>query len=176
MSDAPRPSLYLASPCYGGVAQARFLRSLLALRAVCAARALPLRLDLGGGEALTSRGRAAMLAAFIASGASHLVFADSGDAFEPGPLLDRLAATDGPQVLRLDGGLLLIDRAAAQALTDAYPDLSAGLADVAGAGAPRAAMVFDALIEPGTGRYLTDLDAVCWRWERLAIGRQTRQP
>jgi hypothetical protein len=51
-------SLYLASPCYGGVAQARFMRALLALRAACTRREIPLQLDLGGGEALTSRGRA----------------------------------------------------------------------------------------------------------------------
>jgi hypothetical protein len=170
----PTPSLYLASPCYGGVAQARFMRSLMALRAACARRAVPLQLDLGGGEALTSRGRAAMMATFLATEASHLVFADSERAFDPQPLLDRLDDAAHPGVARLDGHLLLIDRPAAQALTEAYPALAAGLADVAGAGARRATMVFDALIEPETGRYVTDLDEFMWRWERLGVGAEPR--
>jgi len=163
----PTPSLYLASPCYGGVAQARFMRSLLALRAACAARNIPLQLDLGGGEALTSRGRAGMMAAFLATEASHLVFADSEQVLEAEPLLDRLDPAERPQVARLTDDLLLINRQAAQALTDAYPSLTAGLADVASAGARQATMVFDALIVPQTGTYLTDFDAFWWRWERL---------
>lgn len=167
----PTPSLYLACTCYGGVAQARFMRALMGLRAACAERNLPLQLDLGGGEALTSRGRAGMMAAFLATEASHLVFADSEHGFEVEPLLDHLDPADHPQVTRLTDDLLLINRPAAQALTDAYPSLAAGLTDVTGAGAHRAAMVFDALIEPETGRYLTDLDAFWWRWERLGGAR-----
>jgi hypothetical protein len=167
MAERPAcPSLRLASPCYGGVAQARFMRSLIALRVACAARGVPLQLDLGGGEALTSRGRAAMMGAFLASDASHLVFADSEQAFAPEPLLDDLPGAVG--VLQLEGHLLVISRAAAQALTDAYPALTAGLADVAGSGAQRAAMVFDAMIEPETGRYLTDFEAFWWRWRQVS--------
>jgi len=163
----PAIALYLASPCYGGVAQARFMRSLMALRAACATQKIPLQLDLGGGEALTSRGRAGMMAAFLATEATHLVFADSEKAFEAGSLLDQLTPVERPLVARLPDELLLINRPAVQALTDAYPSLAAGLADVAGAGARQATMVFDALIEPATGRYLTDFDAFLWRWEQL---------
>jgi hypothetical protein len=35
-------------------------------------------------------------------------------------------------------------------------------------------MVFDALIEPETGRYLTDLNAFMWRWNRLSVGVEPR--
>jgi hypothetical protein len=171
MADPKSPSLYLASPCYGGVAQAAFMRALLALQAACARRAVPLQLDLGGGEALTSRGRAAMMAAFLATDASHLVFADNERAFAPDALLDRLCPADKPEAARLEDGVLLINRPAARALTEAYPALAAGLADLGGAG--RATMVFDALIEPGTGRYLTDLDAFWWRWARLQAGERS---
>jgi hypothetical protein len=163
----PTPSLYLASPCYGGVAQACFMRSLMALRAGCARRSIPLQLDLGGGEALTSRGRAAMMAAFLGTEASHLIFADNERPFEAEPLLDRVTDPAPPDVLRREDGILVIHRPAAQALTEAYPSLAAGLADVAGAGARRATMVFDAIIEPETGEYLTDLEAFWWRWERM---------
>lgn len=166
-------SLYLASPCYGGVAQACFMRSLLGLRAACAAHGVALQLDLGAGEALTSRGRGAMMAAFLAAGASHLAFADSEKAFDAQSLLDGLGPAERPSVARLPGDLVVINRPAALALTQAYPDLAAGLADVAGSGARRAAMVFDALIEPATGRYLTDLDAFWWRWTQLGDPRQS---
>jgi hypothetical protein len=173
MADPKTPSLYLASPCYGGVAQARFMRSLLALRAACAGRDIPLQLDLGGGEALTSRGRAAMMAAFLATDASHLAFADNERAFAPEVLLDHLGKAEAPEAARLEDGLLLINRPAALALTAAYPALAAGLADVGGGG--RATMVFDALIEPDTGRYLTDLDAFWWRWAQLGAGEPLDQ-
>jgi hypothetical protein len=169
MPDRPPLGLYLASPCYGGVAQARFLRSLLELRAACARRRIPLRLDLGGGEALTSRGRAAMMATFLGTAASHLVFADCERAFQADLLLERLEASSAP-VARLEEGLVLISRTAAEALTLAYPGLAAGLADVAGAGASTATMVFDAIIEPGSRRYLSDWDAFWWRWEQIAGG------
>lgn len=107
------------------------------------------------------------MAAFLATQATHLAFADNEQAFDAALLLERLEITERPNVVRLADGLLVINRPAAQALTDAYPALAAGLSDVAGAGAKRAAMVFDALIEPETGRYLTDLAAFWWRWRQL---------
>jgi hypothetical protein len=72
--------------------------------------------------------------------------------------------------VRLQDDLVLINRPAALALTQAHPALAAGLADVGGPG--RATMVFDALIEPDTGRYLTDLDAFWWRWAQLGAGER----
>ena len=79
----PTHSIHLATLCYGGVAQARYLRSLLALCSACARREVPLHLDLGGGEAQASRGRAGIMARFLAGTATHLLFADSEAAFTP---------------------------------------------------------------------------------------------
>jgi hypothetical protein len=80
---AENPSIFLATPCYGGLAHALFMRSLLALRPACAARGVGLHVELGGGEALIGRGRAAMMAAFLASPSSHLLFVDADVAFSP---------------------------------------------------------------------------------------------
>jgi hypothetical protein len=59
------------------------MRSLLALRPACAERGVGLQVELGGGEALIGRGRAAMMAAFLASPSSHLLFVDADVAFSP---------------------------------------------------------------------------------------------
>ena len=162
------PSLHLASPCYGGVAQARYLRSLVALRVACAARNIALQLDLGGGEALVSRARAGMLARFLSGQASHLLFADSEAAFEPDEVFDLLAA-DQPLAATEPAPprLLLIRRDAAQRLVDAHAPLTASLGDVRNAGALRAVMLFESIIEPATRRYLSDLAAFEQRWREL---------
>lgn len=76
-------SIYLATPCYGGLAHAIYMSSLLALRPACAARSVALHVDLGGGEALIGRGRAVTLTKFLASGASHLLFIDADIGFTP---------------------------------------------------------------------------------------------
>jgi len=186
----------VATPCYGGLAHALYMRSLLALRSACQAEGVELQLDLGGGEALIGRGRAGMLAKFLASGASHLIFVDADIGFAPeavfrllrsghdvvggvyprkireagfemGELLGE-AAPDGFQPVTFVGaGFLLISRAAAQRITEAYPGLRAGLGDVRGAQVSHAAMVFDSFVEPETGRYLADHEAFCRRWRDI---------
>jgi hypothetical protein len=159
-------SLYLASPCYGGLAHARYARALLALRAACAQRGIALQLDLGGGEALISRARAGMMAKFLASEATHLLFIDGDVGFDPADVFRLL---DGSEpVANLADDLLLISREAAQQVTDAYPDLRANLGDVRGAGITSAVMVFESIIDPDTGGYLADLAAFTRRWQGAA--------
>ncbi|RAK52779.1 hypothetical protein DJ018_11370 [Phenylobacterium deserti] len=65
------------------MAHAACFSSLLALRRTCAANGIPLRVELGGGEALIGRFRAAALAAFLGSDASHLLFIDADIGFPP---------------------------------------------------------------------------------------------
>jgi len=161
----PRLSIYLATNCYGGQASAAYMQSLLALRAACAARGVGLHVELGGGEALIGRARAAMMARFLAATATHLLFIDSDAGFEPATALDLLDA--GRQVAE-DAGALLISRSAAQRMKDAHPQLHARLDDVHALGIPAAAMVFDPLVDQATGRYLTDREAFRWRWQAIA--------
>ena len=194
----PSTRLFLATLCYGGQASARCTRSLLALRAACARAGIGLHTELAGGEALASRGRAALMAKFLDSDATHLLFIDNDVAFEPeavfqllaaaksviggvypktslpqGPVtwdLDELDAAGADSLRRVAGvgaGFLLIARDAAQRLSAAYPQMKARLGDLGQAQASEAVMVFDALIEPATGRYLTDGQALCHRWRAI---------
>jgi hypothetical protein len=59
------------------------MRSLLKLRSACQARGVGLHIELGGGEALIGRGRAALMTQFLKGDASHLLFVDSDIGFEP---------------------------------------------------------------------------------------------
>lgn len=203
------PSLILATPCYGGMIHLIYMQSLLALQSACEARGVPLQSDLGGGEALISRARGGMMARFLASDASHLLFADADVGFTPDdvfrlldagrdvvggfypkkrvdgealnrgeplagavtlearPLAEGYAVEGLHKVAALGTGFLLISRAAAQRMVEGYPQLRAGLGDVAGSSVKEAVMVFDSFIEPETGRYLPDYEAFCRRWRDI---------
>jgi hypothetical protein len=89
-------------------------------------------------------------------------------AWEVDPLPGAGPARRGLQeVASVGAGFLLISRAAAQRMADGHPELRAKLGDLSGAAVPEAAMVFDNLIEPESGRYLADHQAFCRRWRGL---------
>ncbi len=147
------------------MAHADYMAALLAFRPACAARGVNLHIDLAGGEAIIGRGRATMMAKFLLSDATHLLFAESDRAFDVQDVFalldaDRDVSDDGPE-----GGLLMIRRRAARRITDAYPELMAKLGDMTGLAVSEAAFVFDPMVEPGTGRYLTDVEAFRARWQ-----------
>jgi hypothetical protein len=172
-------SLFVASPCYGGQAEAGYLRSLLALQSAAAERGLTLQIKLTGGEALVSRARGSLMAAFLASGFDGLLFAEADAAFAADDVFrllesgrDLVCAVPGPPgglrpAEAIVPGLVLISRACAQKMTESYGELSAGLRDVQGAWAERAAMVFDSMVEPESRRYLSDYEAFARRWRAL---------
>jgi hypothetical protein len=64
-------------------------------------------------------------------------------------------------------GFLMIRRAAMQRLADAHPELRAKMGDMADPLAPEAVMVFESMIEPETGQYLSEDYAFCRRWRDL---------
>ena len=64
-------------------------------------------------------------------------------------------------------GFLMIKRAAMQRICDAHPELRARMGDMADTMAPEAVMVFDTMVEPETGQYLSEDYAFCRRWRDL---------
>lgn len=213
-------SIFLATPCYGGMASINYMRSVLDLQAACAARGVGLEVHLGGGDALITRARAMMAARFLETRHSHLFFVDADIGFRPEQvfrLLDhdadiaggvyptknidwdktRAAAVAGLKDLQaasvgyvvrfipsetnsveLDDegfgpvsyvgtGFMMIRREALARLCAAHPELRARQGDMTGAIAAEAVMIFDTMIEPETGEYLSEDYAFCRRWRDL---------
>jgi hypothetical protein len=71
------------------------------------------------------------------------------------------------QVAYVGTGFLMIRRDAMQRVCDAHPGLRAKMGDMADSMAKEAVMVFDTLIEPETGQYLSEDYAFCRRWRDL---------
>lgn len=64
-------------------------------------------------------------------------------------------------------GFMMLRREAVERLVAAHPELTAKLGDVADPGVEEAVMVFDTMIEPETGQYLSEDYAFCRRWRDL---------
>jgi hypothetical protein len=64
-------------------------------------------------------------------------------------------------------GFLLIRREAMAAIVDAHPELRARMGDMGDRLADEAVMVFETMIEPETGQYLSEDYAFCRRWRDL---------
>ncbi|WP_395672966.1 hypothetical protein [Phenylobacterium sp.] len=214
MPDPRAPFIYLAAPCYGGQVTLHFMASVLRLQEACETRGIGLHVELMSGEALITRARSRLAAAFLAHPqATHVLFVDADIGFAPENafrLLDsgkdvvaavcplkhidwnkvRAAAKAGVEDLQAasigyvvrfiptpdhsveveDGiarvayggtGFLMISRPAMQRIADAHPELKARLDD------GEAVMVFDTLLEPETGEYLSEDYAFCRRWRDL---------
>ena len=215
------PSIFLATPCYGGQLFSNYVHSVLALQRECLKRGVGLHVAMPGGDALIPRARARLAAEFLAATEfTHLLFVDADLGFLPEQvfrLLDadrdvaggvypakridwdkarRAVVADVPDILAaslnyvvrfLPGavnsvevdeqglgevayvgtGFMMIKRAAMVKIVDAYPELRAKHRDIAGSGPQEATMIFDMMIEPETGQYLSEDYAFCRRWRDL---------
>jgi hypothetical protein len=215
-----RPSIFLATPCYGGQLFSNYVNSVLALQRECIARGVDLHVAMPGGDALISRARGRIAAEFLAGDCTHLIFIDADIGFVPEQVFrlleadrdivggvvpakridwdkvrravaadvsDILAASlsyvvrflPGPvssidvddkgigEVAYVGTGFMMIKRVAMQKVVDAHPELRAKHRDIAGAGPQEATMIFDTMIEPETGQYLSEDYAFCRRWRDL---------
>ena len=220
MPDSPKPFVYLATPCYGGLLTLHFMHSVLRLQAACAERGIGLEIDLMGGDALITRARSRLAARFLAHPeATHILFCDNDIGFQPEnvfrlwevekPIVaavcpmkmvdwdraraaakadapDMMAASLGyvvrflptpdksvkvengfAQVAYGGTGFLLIQRQAMQKICDAHPELKAKMGDMGDKLAAEAPMIFETMIEPETGQYLSEDYAFCRRWHDL---------
>ncbi|WP_421995249.1 hypothetical protein [Roseococcus sp.] len=107
-SSIASSGLMIAMPCYGGMVTAAAMRGVLDTQRVCLGLGLPLLVATLTNESLVTRGRNALAATFLRSGASHLLFLDSDIGFSAAGVL-RLLGHGRPLIgglyrsKRLDG-------------------------------------------------------------------------
>jgi hypothetical protein len=78
-----RAKLYLATPCFGCQMSAAYLASVLNLQAECAMRGIECQTDFIGNESLVERARNILVARFLKTDATHLLFVDADIGFRP---------------------------------------------------------------------------------------------
>lgn len=214
-----RPSVFIATPCYGGQVHQAYMQSVIALMQRARSSFFDVTLGLLGNDSLITRSRNTLVSAFLESSATHLMFIDADISFEPAqvermlrfgeevvagvyPLkvLDWNHARQLPQELRQDPeaaalrycgtschggeqerrddfisglqagtGFMLIARRALERMIAAYPELRySGMHTYP----PQRRnevhyALFDCMIDPDSGTYLSEDYAFCWRWRRI---------
>jgi hypothetical protein len=101
------------------------------------------------------------------AGAADLMAAGLGYVVRFLPTADNSVEVDDgfARVAYAGTGFLMLRREALRRVADAHPELAADLSELGGP-APTV-MVFDTLVEPGTGHYLSEDYAFCRRWRDL---------
>jgi hypothetical protein len=210
----------IATPCYGGQLTVAYVNSALALQRTCHARGIKTHFNMRSGEALITRARAEMVAEFLQTDATHLLFIDADIGFAPeqvfrllafdadvtaaayplkridwakarrvvqsgaldveASVLDYVVYLDakGPIEARNDfvrvrytgTGFLLMRRSVLTRMCEAHPELrykaAQREADLMKDG-PYNHALFECMIEPETGLYLSEDYAFCRRWRDL---------
>ncbi|MBX3455310.1 hypothetical protein [Ferrovibrio sp.] len=217
-----RPSIFLATPCYGGLVHQQYMQSVIALMNYARERPFDVSLALLGNDSLITRSRNTLVSAFLdRQDATHLLFVDADISFQP-QQVERLLGFgedvvagiyplkvydwaqgeqrqrgndchegtaeaalrycgmpfDGQQGEWRDGfatgpyagtGFMMIRRGALERMIAAYPELAYGAMLVY----PRQRVgraqyaLFDCMIDPETGHYLSEDYAFCRRWRKL---------
>ena len=210
----------IATPCYGGLVGQLYMLSVVKLIQAAPAMGFEVGLSLLGGDALVSRARSTLVAAFMDSPeATHLLFVDADISFEPEQvkrLLDAdkefaaaaypMKLTDWARLpqrcvegeglttaglsyvgslcegdeLRIDngfataryagGGFQLVRRSVIEAMFKAYPQTRFGQTHVYPApptASPNLYALFESMIDPVNGAYVSEDYAFCRRWRDL---------
>ncbi|MBL8629654.1 MAG: hypothetical protein JNM81_08505 [Rhodospirillaceae bacterium] len=212
-------TVMIATPCYGGLVTHGFTTSLLRLMPVAQKSGINLIVNLSGGDALITRARNNMVAEFLRSKASHLMFIDADISFDPEQFIKLVVANKdvtaalypakaydwaelpgrvrsgepldkaglhyvaeqcvGDQ-LKFDGdfvtaeyvgtGFLLIKRDVIERMIAAYPETK--YKHVHGFSAAQNTSdlfyaLFDCIIDPVSGHYLSEDYTFCKRWRKM---------
>lgn len=216
-----RPSLFVATPCFGGQVTTAYANSMLKLQTAYRAQSVDFEWLMLGGDALITRARADLVAHFLdRPDATHLLFIDADIGFEPAQVFSLLAfdadvtaaayptkridwqrvrdvvvaglptpqstsleyvfeVEDPARIVARNGfvkaryagtGFFLIRRQALMALCKAHPELqyrrTSLTTDPLGNSANRYAL-WDTMIDPVSGVYLSEDYAFCRRWSAL---------
>lgn len=83
-------SIFIATPCYGGMVTQEFTQSLLNFLVSCFQNKINCHIELAGGESLIPRGRNHLVSKFMASDCTHLMFIDADIQFDGNDILKLL--------------------------------------------------------------------------------------
>jgi hypothetical protein len=89
-----QPLILLSTPCFGGMASQNYMLSVIRLTSYAKSAGFGVSLSMVGCDALISRARSTLVAAFLDNpGTTHLRFVDADISFEPQPV-ERLLRFD----------------------------------------------------------------------------------
>jgi hypothetical protein len=221
-----QPLILIATPCFGGLVSQNYMLSVIRIMSCAKSAGFDVSLSLLGYDALISRARSTLVAAFLDNpAATHLLFVDGDISFEP-PQVERLLRFDKdftgalcplksidwdfipqrcveggenvrqaalsyvgtfcPEAERkqegdfvtgvyVGGGFQMIRRNALEKMIAAYPETHfnrvhsmpmSGSRREAGKSSNLFAL-FDCIIDPETGAYLSEDYSFCLRWRRI---------
>jgi hypothetical protein len=225
-----RPLILIATPCFSGMVSQNYMLSVIRLMSYAKSAGFDVSLSLLGYDALISRARSTLVAAFLDNpAATHLLFVDADISFEP-PQVERLLRFDKdfsgalyplksidwdfipqrcveggenvrqaalsyvgtfcPEAERkqegdfvtgvyVGGGFQMIRRNALEKMIAAYPEAhfnrvhsmpmtgSRGEAGQSSNLSSNLFALFDCIIDPDTGAYLSEDYSFCLRWRRI---------
>jgi hypothetical protein len=221
-----RPSILIATPCFGGMVSQNYMLSVIGLMNHALSAGFDVSLSLLGYDALISRARSVLVAAFLDNPVTtHLLFVDADISFEPRqverllqsdkdfagalypvksidwdlipgrcvergesirhaalsyvgafcPAEERRQEGDFATGVYVGGGFQLIRRCALERMIAAYPETHFSHAHTLPKSgsrneAPRSQnlyALFDCIIDPDTGAYLSEDYSFCRRWRKI---------
>ncbi len=91
MQFATRPTVFIATPCFGGLVSQHYMQSVISLIQYAGQAGFDAMLALLGHDSLITRSRNTLVTQFLQSPATHLLFIDADISFDPSQVYDMLA-------------------------------------------------------------------------------------